>query len=544
MSVSLGSVAAGSSFLHGIPSAVAAELLDRLERRRFPPGSVVIEEGDFPRRIYFAESGEAEVEVAGQPIGRIRPGTTIGEMSLFTGLPASATVRAVDELVVRVISDTELERIGLEHPQVYRNLAAILADRLAFTNQVAARRESAKLALLREGDPLGAYALACSIAWHTREPAVLLVAGDAPELERFAGDLSQEPRAHVVTVAEGNVHERIESLTPRYAHVLVHAPRLAANGLAGARAVELPAFEPTAADADGLARGALPLAGDGGRAVGKVAREITGLTVGLALGAGSMRGYAHVGVIRGLTKIGLEVDYVCGSSIGAAVAAGYALGYDPGELDHLLDRTAKVLFRPTMPIRGFMSSGPLGRFLREIYQGKQIEELALPLGVVAADLPSHREIVFRRGPLWRAVLASVSIPGVYPAQRMGGYTLVDGGVVNAVPAGVASDMGAANVIAVRLVSPPFAPETNAEAIEPTGRPPSALITILRAIEIMQSRTSREGGAATVTISPKLESAPGAKLRNFGDGKRFADLGEAAFEAALPRIASVLPWVRA
>src|SRR5258706_9945254 len=105
MSVSLVSVGAGRSFLDGIPAAAAAELLDSLERRCFPSGSVVIEEGDFPRRIYLSESGEAEVEVAGLPIGRIRPGTTIGEMSLFTGLPASATVRAVDELVVRVISD-------------------------------------------------------------------------------------------------------------------------------------------------------------------------------------------------------------------------------------------------------------------------------------------------------------------------------------------------------------------------------------------------------------------------------------------------------
>jgi NTE family protein len=373
---------------------------------------------------------------------------------------------------------------------------------------------------------------------------VLLVADDAPELERYTTDLSLEARAHVVLAADGSMRERIEALTPRYPHVLVHAPRLTPRDLPEARAIELPHLEPSTVDADGLAFGALSSAGAGGKTAGRVAREIAGLTVGLALGAGSMRGYAHVGVIRGLQKIGLEVDYVCGSSIGAAVAGGFALGYDESELDHLLDRTAKVLFRPTMPVRGFMSSGPLGRFLREIYQGKQIEELPLPLGVVAADLPSHREIVFRRGPLWRAVLASVSIPGVYPAQRMGGYTLVDGGVVNAVPAGVASDMGAANVIAVRLVSPPFAPETNAEAIEPTGRAPSALITILRAIEIMQSRTSREGGAATVTISPKLEAAPGAKLRNFSEGKRFADLGEAAFEDALPRIASVLPWVRA
>src|SRR5437763_16380932 len=103
MSISPGSVAAGPSFLDGIPAAAAADLVDRLELRRFPSGSVVIEEGDYPRRIYLAESGEAEVEVADSPIGRIRPGTTIGEMSLFTGLPASATVRAVDELVVRVI---------------------------------------------------------------------------------------------------------------------------------------------------------------------------------------------------------------------------------------------------------------------------------------------------------------------------------------------------------------------------------------------------------------------------------------------------------
>jgi NTE family protein len=544
MSVSLRSAGPGPSFLDGIPADAAARLLDSLERRCFPSGSVVIEEGDFPRRIYLSESGEAEVEVADLPIGRIRPGTTIGEMSLFTGLPASATVRAVDELIVRVISENELERIGLEHPQVYRNLAAILADRLAFTNQLAARRENAKLALVREGSPLEAYALASSVSWHTREPAVLLVAGDAPELERYAAELSQEARAHVVFAGGENVHERVDTLTPRYPHVLVHAPRLTPKDLLEARAVELPRLEPTSVDEEGLALGALSSAGAGGRAAGRVAREIAGLTVGLALGAGSMRGYAHVGVIRGLEKIGIDVDYICGSSIGAAVAAGYALGYDQAELENLLDRTAKVLFRPTLPVRGFMSSGPLGRFLREIYQGTQIEELAIPLGVVAADLPSHREIVFRRGPLWRAVLASVSIPGVYPAQRMGNYTLVDGGVVNAVPAGVASDMGAANVIAVRLVSPPFAPDMNAEATEPTGRPPSALITILRAIEIMQSRTSREGGAATVTIAPKLEAAPGAKLRNFGEGKRYADLGEAAFEAALPRIASVLPWVRA
>src|SRR5579864_6511134 len=173
------------SFLDGIPAAAVADILARLECRRFPPGSVVLEEGDYTRRIYLTESGEADVEVSEQPIGRILAGTTIGEMSLFTGQPASATVRAVDELVVRSISELELEQIGAEYPQVYRNLLAILAERLAYTNRLAARRESAKLVLLRGGSPLSAYSLAASVAWHSREPAALVVAGGPPELEPF-----------------------------------------------------------------------------------------------------------------------------------------------------------------------------------------------------------------------------------------------------------------------------------------------------------------------------------------------------------------------
>jgi NTE family protein len=189
-----------------------------------------------------------------------------------------------------------------------------------------------------------------------------------------------------------------------------------------------------------------------------------------------------------------------------------------------------------------MSSAALGRALHEIYGERRIEELPIPLGVVAADLLTRREIVFRRGLVWRAVLASVSIPGIYPAQRIGPYALVDGAVVNSVPTDVAADMGAGAVIAVRLMGPPDGPETDAEAVDASAPPPSAFTTILRSLEIMQARTSREGIAATVTITPDLAMVPGSKLRNFAEGGRFSEAGEAAVEAALPRIASILPWV--
>ena len=197
-----------------------------------------------------------------------------------------------------------------------------------------------------------------------------------------------------------------------------------------------------------------------------------------------------------------------------------------------------------MPIKGFMSSAPLGRILKEIYEGKSIEELELPLGIVAADLPTQQEVVFRRGLIWRAVLASVSIPGVYPAQRMGRYTLVDGGVVNSLPVGAAADMGADIVLAVRLLSPTERPESDAMAVETSESPPAVLSVLLRSIEIMQSRTTREARAAAVTIVPELSAITGGKLRQFADGRRYLDAGEAALEAALPRIASVLPWVGA
>ncbi len=79
-----------------------------------------------------------------------------------------------------------------------------------------------------------------------------------------------------------------------------------------------------------------------------------------------------------------------------------------------------------------------------------IEQLPLPLALVAADLETRREVVFRTGPVWLAVLASISIPGVYPALKVGGYTLVDGGVLTPVPTNVAAGMGADIVVAVRL----------------------------------------------------------------------------------------------
>src|SRR5258708_30405601 len=341
--------------------------------------------------MYVSESGTAEVMIGERRVGSVHPGTTVGEMSLFTGQPASATVRAVDELVVRVLGERDLERIAAVHPQVYRNLATILSTRLARTNRLAARKESGKLVLVQGGPPQNAYALAASVAWHSREATALLVVGEAPELEPFAaGDGTPGPRASVIferSGTDGGIAELVERLSGSYAHVLVLSERATPPALTGAQAAQLPAgLELAPADEEALHSGLLPSTTDAGRALGKLARRLAGLTVGLALGAGGLRGFAHVGVLRGLARIGLEPDVIAGTSIGTAVGSGYLLGHDADEIERLVEGSARTIFKPRVPIRGFLTSAPLGRYLQEHLPGT-IEDLPLPFGSGACRTP-------------------------------------------------------------------------------------------------------------------------------------------------------------
>jgi NTE family protein len=145
--------------------------------------------------------------------------------------------------------------------------------------------------------------------------------------------------------------------------------------------------------------------------------------------------------------------------------------------------------------------------------------------------------------MWQAVLASMAIPGVYPAQCIGGHQLVDGGVLNPVPSNVVADMGADIVIAVKLSTRWTPPPADSEAVEAFGKPPTVLQVITRSIDLLQSKIAADSGAAaTILIEPDFENAGGFGLRSFTLGRRFVPLGEAAADAAVPRIAAALPWV--
>ncbi len=176
--------------------------------------------------------------------------------------------------------------------------------------------------------------------------------------------------------------------------------------------------------------------------------------IGLALGSGSARGWAHIGVIRELADMGIAPDIVCGTSIGSLVGGAYCSGH----LDELeawvrsMDRVdvAAYLDISLLGGGGAVKGDRLVEALRRNIGEPRIEDLQRPFGAVATNLASGQEVWFRDGSLLQAVRASISIPGLFTPARIGDDWLVDGGLVNPVPVSLCRAMGAQIVIAVNL----------------------------------------------------------------------------------------------
>lgn len=175
--------------------------------------------------------------------------------------------------------------------------------------------------------------------------------------------------------------------------------------------------------------------------------------IGLALGSGSARGWSHIGVIEALHEAGIEPDVVCGTSIGAMVGAAYAAGRmdDLKKFALSLNRREIIGLLDVRLIGGGVLEGQaISKRLRAMGMDTSIESLEKPFAAVATDLASGREIWLRDGALYKAVRASIALPGLLmPVEREGRW-LIDGGLVNPVPVSACRALGAEVIIAVNL----------------------------------------------------------------------------------------------
>ena len=245
--------------------------------------------------------------------------------------------------------------------------------------------------------------------------------------------------------------------------------------------------------------------------------------IGLALGGGAARGFAHIGVIQVLEESGIKPDLVVGTSAGSLVAALYASGKGGVALAQLADSMDESAFTDwSFPGRGLIRGEGLARYVRENTGNRTIEKLPLPLGIVATDLDSGAPILFQRGDPGVAVRASSAVPAVFQPVRIGSHEYVDGGLVSPVPVRFARQMGAELVIAVDISA---VPDGN-----PTG---DAMRMLLQTFAIMgRSINGFELRDADVVLIPKL---PGVSGADFTTRKKSIQAGREAALAALPAL---------
>ncbi len=216
--------------------------------------------------------------------------------------------------------------------------------------------------------------------------------------------------------------------------------------------------------------------------------------IGLALGSGAARGYAHIGVLKVLEKNNIPIDLISGSSIGSVVGALYAENPDIKELEKYAKTISwKKMIDVTIPRYGLIKGDKIEKTLREKLGNKTFGDLKIPLYVSALDLETQEEIIFNKGDVVKAVRSSISIPGIFNPVINNNRVLVDGGIIDPLPIEILRKMGADIIIAVNITPLTKNPKISIEESineKETKETPNITKTIFKVLQILEENTTR------------------------------------------------------
>lgn len=547
----------------GLGPAALEDLCRRLTPRHVAQGEPLCREGDAAASLFVVQRGVAEVVLgasgAGErppPVARLRRGDVVGELALLTSEPRSATVVARVPSTVLELARTDFLALLERHPAILRNLVDLIGHRLtrrnAFERQ--GRRGEAVAVIVGPG--------AAGVA----EQVVSSSQAAAPSGQPVcAVSLSTGPDPAARTMAE--LCDRIDALRTAHRAVLVsialehvglptllgemdRALLLGDVADAARLGARLGAHDPRVEVAlVGVGSASVSVAGfrvvrvvqpECRADVAWLGRHLSRTKLGIALGAGGAKGYAHIGVLEVLHGAGYTIDYVAGSSIGAWIGCWVAQGFSPAQLDD----TLRSRFTPEVVeamFRKGVSGNPSGievmsRLGQETTGGRSFADLALPLTVMTADLCTRRPAPLNTGALWPALVAAMTVPGLYPPYTCGDRQLMDAVSLEPVPTRAVAEAGADVTVAVNLISrETLAAWPDASPTEPLQRRGHDPVrdALLDAVELGQLDASvRQARLADVPVTPRF--GPGT-WRHFHLADRFLTAGRAAAEEQLPAL---------
>ncbi len=503
----LRSALSSTTLFGALDAAVLAELEAELEWMTLVSGETLIHQGDPGDCLYVVISGRLRVvlEQDGQEIRVFREvgrGESIGEMALLTGEKRTATIYATRDTEVVQLSQDSFDRLLERHPQavtksftraIIQSLNRQLAGEKPGVNAhitVAVIPASPDVLLTQFTERLVTGLTAIAPTMHlssARVDAYLGEAGiaqddmtawDARDVKLVGWLSDQETKyRHIVYEADPTATPWTQRCLRQADQILIVA-HSTGDPVPGALEVELLGGNDSRArkrtslvllhrNGDRLPVGTRHwlaqrqveqhhhLRWDTDGDFGRLARFVAGRAVGLALGGGGARGFAHIGVIRALHEAGIPIDAIGGTSVGALIGAQYAMGWGH---EMILERTraaTKVNTNDyTVPFVSLLAGRKMSESFAEVFGSVHIDDLWLPCFCVSTNLTQADIMVHRTGLLWRGVRASNGLPGLLPPLIQDGDALIDGGLLDNLPMGIMRELcGSGTVIAVDVAPP-------------------------------------------------------------------------------------------
>ncbi len=467
----------GFALLENAGEAALRRLLAEANWFGLPGGMLLKRDGENDHALFLVVTGSLGVYVDDEKgsrrlVAHVPAGETVGEMSLISGEAHSAQLVALRDTELLRISREGFETLIGRHPRVLLNLMRIVVRRLQHTTKRPSdgtRARTFAIIPLQEG--LGDEPIAQRLAAALVEMGSKAAVVDVSAAEQSAAWFSTFEAAHDVVFYRGdNPNDAWTHHCARQADKVFLLAR--ADRPIPARPLDMPAFKERI--------GGLPellLLHPEGRSqrlpehfalksgifeshhhvraglaedIRRLARFVSGQAVGLVLAGGGARGFAHIGVAKALMEAGVPFDHLGGTSMGAIIAAGLASEWTLEELTERM-REAFVKDNPlsdyTLPLIALVGGSQVSRLLRANFGDDRIEGLPKPFFCVSSDLTSGRIHVHREGPVWRALRASVALPGILPPVTHHGHLLVDGGVMNNLPVDVMAAQAHGPIIA-------------------------------------------------------------------------------------------------
>lgn len=556
-------------------------------------GEMLYHQGEPGDSMAIVISGRLQVVVEGagksHMVAELQRGMIIGEISLLTGVARTATVYAVRETDLIVLTRDRFEVLIQQYPVVMREISRTLAERLNHNTQILAREQPQHICIALV--PGSSAAQMSNLAEHLKQ--TLSIYGPVLHLnsDSFA---SLYPRRHAIsseseTRANPLIESWLDEQESHFSYLLLETDRTwtpwTERCIGHADTIYFVVQAKDSLDFNDIktrihqsssrAQLELVLIHQNDQAAPqdtetwlqklpftrhhhirsssvvdyrRLARRIARRSTGLVLSGGGARGFAHLGVYRALLEAGIEIDVIGGTSMGALLGAAIAHFEDYQLLidEASMFSSTRVLMDYTFPITALNATRKITDLLRNNFGQTRIEDLWRPFFCVSTDLSSLQPVIHRTGLLWEAVRASIAIPGVFAPISKNGHLLVDGGLVDNMPIDIMREICESGlVIAVNVAQAQeahrywdFAPSVSGwrvlfNKLNPFAKPmqvPSLTDTLMRTIDLVTQFNLRESLAlADLVIVPQVDHINPLQWEAWKEG---VDLGYQAAQHAL------------